>query len=136
MKLQIEVDDKGIITDAKVKHLDVVLQCSVVHHYWLKGAHIDNAQSIKNTEIATELALPQLRYIVQFLLKMSSLQSKIINESAVVMISGSYCLIVDTIRIVEQLCDDIDRRGNVIQFVNIVDEMPRQRLKGQTHRIF
>ena len=63
LKLQIEVDDKGIITDAKFKTFgcgSAIASSSLVTE-WLKGAHIDNAQSIKNTEIATELALPPVK---------------------------------------------------------------------------
>lgn len=63
MKLQIEVDDKGIITDAKFKTFgcgSAIASSSLVTE-WLKGAHIDEAQSIKNTEIATELALPPVK---------------------------------------------------------------------------
>ena len=63
MKLQIEVDDNGIITDAKFKTFgcgSAIASSSLVTE-WLKGAHIDNAQSIKNTEIATELALPPVK---------------------------------------------------------------------------
>ena len=63
MKLQIEVDDKGIITDAKFKTFgcgSAIASSSLVTE-WLKGAHIDNAQSIKNTESATELALPPVK---------------------------------------------------------------------------
>ena len=53
MKLQIEVDDKGKITDAKFKTFgcgSAIASSSLVTE-WLKGAHIDEAQSIKNTEI-------------------------------------------------------------------------------------
>ena len=63
MKLQIEVDNKGIITDAKFKTFgcgSAIASSSLVTE-WLKGAHIDEAQSIKNTEIATELALPPVK---------------------------------------------------------------------------
>ncbi len=63
MKLQIEVDDKGKITDAKFKTFgcgSAIASSSLVTE-WLKGAHIDEAQSIKNTEIATELALPPVK---------------------------------------------------------------------------
>ena len=63
MKLQIEVDDTGIITDAKFKTFgcgSAIASSSLVTE-WLKGAHIDKAQSIKNTEIATELALPPVK---------------------------------------------------------------------------
>ena len=63
MKLQIEVDDKGKITDAKFKTFGCgsAISSSSLVTEWLKGAHIDNAQSIKNTEIATELALPPVK---------------------------------------------------------------------------
>ena len=63
MKLQIEVDDKCTITDAKFKTFgcgSAIASSSLVTE-WLKGAHIDEAQSIKNTEIATELALPPVK---------------------------------------------------------------------------
>ena len=63
MKLQIEVDDKGIITDAKFKTFgcgSAIASSSLVTE-WVKGVHIDKAQSIKNTEIATELALPPVK---------------------------------------------------------------------------
>tara|TARA_B100000212_G_C27318795_1_gene509147 strand:- start:1 stop:393 length:393 start_codon:yes stop_codon:yes gene_type:complete len=63
MKLQIEVDDTGIITDAKFKTFgcgSAIASSSLVTE-WLKGAHIDKAQSIKNTEIASELALPPVK---------------------------------------------------------------------------
>ena len=63
MKLQIEVDDKGIITDAKFKTFgcgSAIASSSLVTE-WVKWAHIDKAQSIKNTEIATELALPPVK---------------------------------------------------------------------------
>ena len=63
MKLQIEVDDKGTITDAKFKTFgcgSAIASSSLVTE-WLKGAHIDEAQSIKNTQIATELALPPVK---------------------------------------------------------------------------
>ncbi len=63
MKLQIEVNDKGTITDAKFKTFgcgSAIASSSLVTE-WLKGANIDEAQSIKNTEIATELALPPVK---------------------------------------------------------------------------
>ena len=63
MKLQIEVNDNGTITDAKFKTFgcgSAIASSSLVTE-WLKGAHIDDAQSIKNTEIATELALPPVK---------------------------------------------------------------------------
>ena len=62
MKLQIEVRDDKIV-DAKFKTFgcgSAIASSSLVTE-WLKGAHIDKAQSIKNTEIATELALPPVK---------------------------------------------------------------------------
>ena len=62
MRLQIEVEE-GIITDAKFKTFgcgSAIASSSLVTE-WVKGAHIDKAQSIKNTEIATELALPPVK---------------------------------------------------------------------------
>ena len=64
MKLQIKVDDDtGIITDAKFKTYgcgSAIASSSLVTE-WVKGMHIDQAGSIKNSEIATELALPPVK---------------------------------------------------------------------------
>ena len=69
MKLQIKVDnDTGIITDAKFKTYgcgSAIASSSLVTE-WLKGKTLDQAGTIKNSRIAEELALPQLRYIVQY----------------------------------------------------------------------
>ncbi len=62
MKLQIEVDD-GIITDAKFKTYgcgSAIASSSLVTE-WLKGRTLDQAQEIKNSEIAEELALPPVK---------------------------------------------------------------------------
>ena len=62
MKLQIEVKD-DTITDACFKTFgcgSAIASSSLVTE-WVKGVHIDKAQSIKNTEIATELALPPVK---------------------------------------------------------------------------
>jgi nitrogen fixation NifU-like protein len=62
MKLQIEVDN-GIITDAKFKTYgcgSAIASSSLVTE-WLKGKTIDQAQAIKNSEIAEELALPPVK---------------------------------------------------------------------------
>jgi len=62
MKLQIEVDD-GIITDAKFKTYgcgSAIASSSLVTE-WLKGRTLDQAQAIKNSEIAEELALPPVK---------------------------------------------------------------------------
>ena len=63
MKLQIKVDDQGIITDAKFKTYgcgSAIASSSLVTE-WLKGRTLDQAQSIRNTEIATELSLPPVK---------------------------------------------------------------------------
>ena len=64
MKLQIKVDDDtGIITDAKFKTYgcgSAIASSSLVIE-WLKGKTLDEAGTIKNSEIATELALPPVK---------------------------------------------------------------------------
>ena len=62
MKLQIEVHD-GIITDAKFKTYgcgSAIASSSLVTE-WVKGRTLDEAAKIKNSEIATELALPPVK---------------------------------------------------------------------------
>ena len=63
MKLQIKVNDNGIIEDAKFKTYgcgSAIASSSLVTE-WLKGKTLDQAQQIKNSEIATELALPPVK---------------------------------------------------------------------------
>jgi nitrogen fixation NifU-like protein len=64
MKLQIKVDhNTGIITDAKFKTYgcgSAIASSSLVTE-WLKGKNLDEAQAIKNSDIATELALPPVK---------------------------------------------------------------------------
>ncbi len=63
MKLQIEVDDAGIIRDAKFKTYgcgSAIASSSLVTE-WVKGKTIDEALSLKNTAIAQELALPPVK---------------------------------------------------------------------------
>jgi nitrogen fixation NifU-like protein len=64
MKLQIKVDDaSGIITDAKFKTYgcgSAIASSSLVTEM-LKGMSIDDAQNIKNSSIAQELALPPVK---------------------------------------------------------------------------
>jgi nitrogen fixation protein NifU and related proteins len=62
MKLQIEVND-GIIIDAKFKTYgcgSAIASSSLVTE-WLKGKNLDEAQAIKNSDIASELALPPVK---------------------------------------------------------------------------
>ena len=63
MKLQIKVNDAGIIEDAKFKTYgcgSAIASSSLVTE-WLKGKNLDEAQAIKNSDIATELALPHVK---------------------------------------------------------------------------
>ena len=64
MKLQIKVDDAtGIITDAKFKTYgcgSAIASSSLVTE-WVKGKTLDEAGTIKNTQIAEELALPPVK---------------------------------------------------------------------------
>ena len=62
MKLQIKVED-GIIVDAKFKTYgcgSAIASSSLVTE-WVKGKTLDAATSIKNSEIAEELALPPVK---------------------------------------------------------------------------
>ena len=62
MRLQIKVED-GIITDAKFKTYgcgSAIASSSLVTE-WVKGKTLDQAQEIKNTQIAEELALPPVK---------------------------------------------------------------------------
>ncbi len=63
MKLQIKVNDAGIIEDARFKTFgcgSAIASSSLVTE-WVKGKHVDDAAQIKNTEIAQELALPPVK---------------------------------------------------------------------------
>ena len=64
MRLQIKVDEStGLITDAKFKTYgcgSAIASSSLVTE-WVKGKTLDQAASIKNSEIATELALPPVK---------------------------------------------------------------------------
>ena len=63
MKLQIQVDENGIITDAKFKTYgcgSAIASSSLVTE-WVKGKTLDEAGKIKNTKIAEELALPPVK---------------------------------------------------------------------------
>ena len=62
MKLQIKVTD-GIITDARFKTYgcgSAIASSSLVTE-WVKGRTLEQAETIKNSEIATELALPPVK---------------------------------------------------------------------------
>jgi NifU homolog involved in Fe-S cluster formation len=61
MKLQLKVNEQGIIEDAKFKTYgcgSAIASSSLVTE-WVKGKTLDEAQAIKNTDIAEELACHQ-----------------------------------------------------------------------------
>ena len=63
MKLQIKVSDEGVIEDAKFKTFgcgSAIASSSLVTE-WVKGKTVDEAVTIKNTEIAEELNLPPVK---------------------------------------------------------------------------
>lgn len=63
MRLQIKVNDDGIIEDAKFKTYGCgsAIASSSLLTEWVKGKKIDEAEQIKNTEIAKELSLPPVK---------------------------------------------------------------------------
>jgi len=63
MRLQIEVNDDGIIKDAKFKTYGCgsAIASSSLLTEWVKGRSLDEAGSITNSEIADELALPPVK---------------------------------------------------------------------------
>ena len=63
LKLQIKVDDNGVIVDAKFKAFgcgSAIASSSLVSE-WVKGKNVDEALAIKNTEIAKHLSLPPVK---------------------------------------------------------------------------
>ncbi len=63
MKLQIRVNEQGIIEDAKFKTYgcgSAIASSSLVTE-WVKGKTLDQAMEIKNTSIAEELSLPPVK---------------------------------------------------------------------------
>ena len=63
MRLQIQVSDDGIIEDAKFKTYGCgsAIASSSLLTEWVRGKNLDEAASIKNTEIAQELSLPPVK---------------------------------------------------------------------------
>ena len=63
MRLQIKVNDSGVIEDARFKTYGCgsAIASSSLLTEWVKGRTLDEAESIKNTEIAEELALPPVK---------------------------------------------------------------------------
>ena len=63
LKLQIKVDEDGIIRDARFKTYgcgSAIASSSLVTE-WVKGMHINDASNIRNSQIAKELALPPVK---------------------------------------------------------------------------
>jgi nitrogen fixation protein NifU and related proteins len=63
MKLQIRVNDQGVIEDAKFKTFgcgSAIASSSLVTE-WVKGRTVEEALQIKNTEVARELNLPPVK---------------------------------------------------------------------------
>ena len=63
MKLQIKVDQKGIIEEAKFKTYgcgSAIASSSLITE-WVKGKSVEDAAKIRNTEIASELSLPPVK---------------------------------------------------------------------------
>ena len=63
MKLDIRVNEKGIITESKFKTFGCgsAIASSSLATEWIKNKHIDDAYKITNKEIATELKLPPVK---------------------------------------------------------------------------
>src|SRR5438067_12521530 len=63
MKLQIRVNEQGVIEDARFKTYgcgSAIASSSLVTE-WVKGKTVDEAETIKNTDIARHLALPPVK---------------------------------------------------------------------------
>ncbi|ABA76348.1 Fe-S cluster assembly scaffold IscU [Pseudomonas glycinis] len=63
MRLQIKVNDQGVIEDAKFKTYGCgsAIASSSLATEWMKGKTLDEAETIKNTQLAEELALPPVK---------------------------------------------------------------------------
>ena len=63
MKLQIKVNAEGVIEDAKFKTFGCgsAIASSSLLTEWVKGMNINDAEQIKNTQIAEELSLPPVK---------------------------------------------------------------------------
>jgi nitrogen fixation NifU-like protein len=63
MKLQLKINDNGIIEDAKFKTFgcgSAIASSSLITE-WVKGKTLDDAEKIKNSDIARELSLPPVK---------------------------------------------------------------------------
>jgi nitrogen fixation NifU-like protein len=80
MKLDIRVNEKGIITESKFKTFGCgsAIASSSLATEWIKNKHIDDAYKITNKEIATELKLPPVKLHCSMLAQ-DAIQSAIEN---------------------------------------------------------
>jgi len=89
MRLQIQVDENDVISDAKFKTYGCgsAIASSSLLTEWVKGKTLEEATLIKNTDIAEELALPPVKVHCSVLAEdaikaaISDLQSKRSNDS-------------------------------------------------------
>lgn len=89
MRLQIQVDENDVISDAKFKTYGCgsAIASSSLLTEWVKGKTLDEATQIKNTDIAEELALPPVKIHCSVLAEdaikaaISDLQSKRSDDS-------------------------------------------------------
>ena len=82
MKLQIKVDENGIIRDARFKTYgcgSAIASSSLVTEL-VRGMHIDDASNIRNSQIAEELALPPVK-----------IHCSILAEDAIKAAVNDYC---------------------------------------------
>jgi nitrogen fixation NifU-like protein len=63
MRLQIKVNEQGVIEDAKFKTYGCgsAIASSTLATEWMKGKTLEEAETIKNTQLAEELALPPVK---------------------------------------------------------------------------
>jgi len=63
MRLQIKVSDEGVILDAKFKTFGCgsAIASSSLATEWIKGKKVEEAETIKNSDIVTELNLPPVK---------------------------------------------------------------------------
>ena len=63
MRLQIKVNDQGVIEDAKFKTFGCgsAIASSSLATEWIKGKSVDDAEKIKNVDIVQELNLPPVK---------------------------------------------------------------------------
>ena len=63
MRLQIKVNDEGVIMDAKFKTFGCgsAIASSSLATEWIKGKKVEEAEAIKNSDIVTELNLPPVK---------------------------------------------------------------------------